>query len=215
MYVIIYLLHWQGMMELSILTLQKGSVKLFKERWESGSALRPSLELQLPPAPWSLAPVKISHCSTVEKDPADDGRADVVKEELLGGACQIEPFSIPVKELKSCFETLGDRKLSAGRFCGWKWFPQYPACDSSDVGNMRKACATMPNNLVLQGDNSTWKVQDTAECDGVLNYQLSSAQIRNSQPSVPQKITLEHLENTTARTAPLPMSCLFISFLPP
>ena len=99
------------------MTPQKGSVILLKERWESASALRPSLELRCPPARWSPAPVKSSHGSTVEKDPADGRRTDVVKEEPLGGACQIEPFSITVKELRSHFETLGGRKVSAGRFC--------------------------------------------------------------------------------------------------
>lgn len=100
------------------MTLKKGSVKLFKERWESGSALRTSLELQPPPAPWSLAPVKSSHGSTVEKDPADSRRADVVKEELLGGACQIEPFTYATKKhqtFSTCFKFT--RQGNEGEHC--------------------------------------------------------------------------------------------------
>lgn len=104
-------------MELSDSTPQKGSVKLLKERRESAIAPRPSLVLQLPPAPWPLAPMESSHGSTVEKDPADSRRADGFKEEPLGGAYQIEPFSITVKELKRHFDTLGGRKVSAERFC--------------------------------------------------------------------------------------------------
>lgn len=104
-------------MDLSDSTPQKDSVKLLKERWESASALRPSLELQCPPAPRSQAPVKSSCGSDVEKGPADSERADVFKEEPLGGPCQIEPFSITMKELKRQSDTLGGRKVSAGRFC--------------------------------------------------------------------------------------------------
>ena len=116
-----YLLHWQGVMELPDLTVQKGSVKLLKERWESASALTPSLAFQCLPAPRSLAPEKTSRGSTVEEAPVDSGRADVIKEEPLGSPRQIETFPITIKELQSRFETLGGRKVSTGRLCSWKW----------------------------------------------------------------------------------------------
>lgn len=118
-------IYWQGTLELPDLTLQKGSVKLLKERWESASALRPSLALQRLPAPRSTAPEKSSHGSTIEKVPADSGRVDVFKEEPLGGPRWIEPFPITVKELQSRFETLGGRKVSAWARADssreWKW----------------------------------------------------------------------------------------------
>ncbi|XP_035187240.1 xin actin-binding repeat-containing protein 2 [Oxyura jamaicensis] len=99
-----------GILELPDLTLQKGSVKLLKERWESASALRPSLVLRHLPAPWSMAPEKSSRSSTMEKVLADSGRVDVFKEEPLGDPHWIEPFPVTVKELQSRFETLGGRK---------------------------------------------------------------------------------------------------------
>ncbi|XP_066850740.1 uncharacterized protein [Anser cygnoides] len=101
-----YPLHWQGAMELPDLTVQKSSVKLLMKRWESASALTPSLAFQRLPAPRSLAPEKASPGSTVEDAAADSGRADVT----LGGPRRTETFPISVKELQSHFETLGGRK---------------------------------------------------------------------------------------------------------
>ncbi|XP_066849307.1 uncharacterized protein [Anser cygnoides] len=95
-----------GAMELPDLTVQKSSVKLLMKRWESASALTPSLAFQRLPAPRSLAPEKASPGSTVEEAAADSGRADVT----LGGPRRTETFPISVKELQSHFETLGGRK---------------------------------------------------------------------------------------------------------
>ena len=104
-------------MELCDSTPQKGSVKLLKERWEAASAPRASLELRRPPAPRSPVPRKRSRSSTVDGDPAGGGRAPVLKEEPLGGACQAQPCSLTVRELKSRFEALAGSEVSAGRFC--------------------------------------------------------------------------------------------------
>lgn len=107
-----YMLHWQGTLELADLPLQKGSVELLKQQWESTNATRPGLPLQCSPAPRSLVPGKISCSSTVEKVPADNRRADVFKEETLGDPQQIEHFPITVEELRSRFEALGGKKVS-------------------------------------------------------------------------------------------------------
>lgn len=108
-----YMLHWQGTLELADLPLQKGSVELLKQRWESTNATRPGPTLQCSPAPRSLVLGKISCSSTVEKVPADSRRVDVFKEETLGGLQQIEHFPITVEELRSHFEALGGKKVSA------------------------------------------------------------------------------------------------------
>nr|XP_047910974.1 uncharacterized protein LOC106030399 isoform X1 [Anser cygnoides] len=112
-----YLLHWQGAMELPDLTPRKGSVKLLKERWESASALTPSLAFQRLPAPRSLVPEKTSRGSTVEEALVDSGRADVIKEEPLGSPRQVETFPITVKKLQSRYETLGGRKEAESGRC--------------------------------------------------------------------------------------------------
>ncbi|XP_074001828.1 xin actin-binding repeat-containing protein 2 [Numenius arquata] len=103
-------LYWQGTLELADLPLQKGSVELLKQRWESANATRPGLMLQCSPAPRSLVLGKISCSSTVEKVPADSRRADVFNEETLGGPQQMEDFPITVEELRSHFEALGGKK---------------------------------------------------------------------------------------------------------
>ncbi|XP_009694172.1 PREDICTED: LIM domain and actin-binding protein 1-like, partial [Cariama cristata] len=105
-----YMLHWQGMLELADLPLQKGSVELLKQRWESANATRPGPMLRCSPASRSLVPEKISYSSTVQKVPADSRRADVFKEEILGGPQQIEHFPFTVEELRSHFEALGGKK---------------------------------------------------------------------------------------------------------
>ncbi|CAN0215267.1 unnamed protein product [Bubo scandiacus] len=98
-----------GTLELADLPLQKGSVELLKQKWESTNATRPGLTLQCSPVPASLVPDKISCSSTMEKVPADSRRADVFKE-TLGGPQQIEHFPITVEELRSHFEALGGKK---------------------------------------------------------------------------------------------------------
>lgn len=108
-----YMLHWQGTLELADFPLQKGSVKLLKQRWESTNATRPGWTLQCSPVPRSLVLGKISCSSTVEKVPADSRRADVFKEETPGGPQQTEHFPITVEELRSHFEALGGKKVSA------------------------------------------------------------------------------------------------------
>lgn len=107
------MLHWQGTLELADLPLQKGSVELLKQRWESANATRPGPMLWCSPAPQSLVPDKISYNSTMEKAPVDTRRADVFKEETIGGPQQIEHFPITVEELRSHFEALGGKKVSA------------------------------------------------------------------------------------------------------
>ncbi|XP_040406806.1 uncharacterized protein LOC121066987 [Cygnus olor] len=97
-------------MQLPDMTVQKGSVKLVMKRWESASALTPSLAFQRLPAPQSLAPEKTSRGSSVEEISVESGRMDVTKEEPLGGPRQTDTFPISVKELQSHFETLGRRK---------------------------------------------------------------------------------------------------------
>ncbi|XP_066834209.1 uncharacterized protein [Anser cygnoides] len=99
-----------GTMESPDLTLQRGSVRLLLEKWESASAPRPNLVLQHPPAPRSLAREKSCHVSIVEKVLADSGSVDMIKEEHLGGPREIETFPIAMKELQSRFESLGGRK---------------------------------------------------------------------------------------------------------
>ncbi|XP_054685388.1 xin actin-binding repeat-containing protein 2 [Grus americana] len=104
------MLRWQGTLELADLPLQKGSVELLKQRWESANAARPGSMLRCSPAPRSLVPDKISSSSTVKKVPADSRRVDVFKEETLGGPQQIEHFPVTVEELRSHFEALGGKK---------------------------------------------------------------------------------------------------------
>ncbi|XP_026708249.1 xin actin-binding repeat-containing protein 2 [Athene cunicularia] len=94
---------------LELADLQKGSVELLKQKWESTNATRPGATLQCSPAPGSLVPGKISCSSTMEMVPADGRRADVCKE-TLGDPQQIEHFPITVEELRSHFETLGGKK---------------------------------------------------------------------------------------------------------
>lgn len=107
------MLHWQGMLELADLPLQKGSVELLKQRWESANATRLGLMFQHSPAPPSLVPDKI----TLEKMPSDSRRADVFKEETLGGSQLMDHVPVTVEELRSHFEALGGRKVSAR--AGW------------------------------------------------------------------------------------------------
>ncbi|XP_010116886.1 PREDICTED: xin actin-binding repeat-containing protein 2-like [Chlamydotis macqueenii] len=105
-----YMLHWQGTLELADFPLQKGSVELLKQRWESATATRAGPTLWCSPAPQPLMPGKISCSSTMEKVPADSRRADVFKEETLGGPQQIEHFPVTVEELRSRFEALGGKQ---------------------------------------------------------------------------------------------------------
>ncbi|XP_065526694.1 xin actin-binding repeat-containing protein 2 [Lathamus discolor] len=102
-----YMLHWQGTLELADLPLQKGSVELLKQRWESANAMRPG---QCSSAPMSLTLDKMSCSSTKEKVPADRRRTDMFKEETLAGPQQAEHFPITVEELRSHFEALGGKK---------------------------------------------------------------------------------------------------------
>ncbi|PKU49446.1 xin actin-binding repeat-containing protein 2 [Limosa lapponica baueri] len=104
------MLHWQGTLDLADLPLQKGSVELLKQRWESTNATRPGLMLRCSPAPQSLVPGKISCSNTVEKVPAGSRRADVFNKETLGGPQQMEDFPITVEDLRSHFEALGGKK---------------------------------------------------------------------------------------------------------
>ncbi|XP_014809618.1 PREDICTED: xin actin-binding repeat-containing protein 2 [Calidris pugnax] len=99
-----------GTLDLADLPLQKGSVELLKQRWESANATRPGLMLLCSPAPRSLVPGKISCSSTMEKVPAGSRRADAFNEETLGGPQQMEDFPITVEELRSHFEALGGKK---------------------------------------------------------------------------------------------------------
>ncbi|XP_009077138.1 PREDICTED: LIM domain and actin-binding protein 1-like [Acanthisitta chloris] len=104
------MLHWQGTLELADLPLQKGSVELLKQRWETTSATRPGLMLRYSPAPPPLVLDKISSSSTLKKVPSESRRADVVKEETLAGSQLVEHISITVEELRSHFEALGGKK---------------------------------------------------------------------------------------------------------
>lgn len=108
-----YMLYWQGTLELPDLPLQKGSVKLLTQRWECASAPRSSLTLRRLPALRSPVPDKTRQSSNVEKELADSERVEVFKEEPLGGPRQIERSTIAVKELQSHFEILAGRKVSA------------------------------------------------------------------------------------------------------
>lgn len=111
-----YMLHWQGMLELADLPLQKGSVELLKQRWESANTTRPGLMFQQSPLPPSLVPDRIA----LEKMSSDSRRADVFKEETLGGSQLMEHVPVTVEELRSHFEALGGRKVSA-----WEgWMPR-------------------------------------------------------------------------------------------
>ncbi|XP_023786215.1 xin actin-binding repeat-containing protein 2 [Cyanistes caeruleus] len=100
------MLHWQGTLELADLPLQKGSVELLKQRWESANATRPHLMFQHLPLPPSLVPDRIS----LEKMPSDSRRADAFKEETLSGSQLMEHVPVTVEELRSHFEALGGRK---------------------------------------------------------------------------------------------------------
>ncbi|XP_009953238.1 PREDICTED: xin actin-binding repeat-containing protein 2-like, partial [Leptosomus discolor] len=112
------MLHWQGTLKLADWPLQKGSVELLKQRWESTNATRPGPTLHCSPAPRSLVPDKISCSSAMEKVPADRMRADVLNEESLGGPQQIEHFPITVEQLRTHFEALGGKKTSEKtKFC--------------------------------------------------------------------------------------------------
>lgn len=102
----------QGTLELADLPLQKGSVELLKQRWESANATRPGPTLQCSPAPQSPALGKISRSSTVEKVPADSRREDVFKE-TLHSPQQTEHFPATVEELRSHFEALGGKQVNA------------------------------------------------------------------------------------------------------
>ncbi|OWK54232.1 Xin actin-binding repeat-containing protein 2 [Lonchura striata] len=94
------------MLELADLPLQKGSVELLKQRWESASATRPGLMFQHSPLPPPLVPDRIA----LEKMPSDSRRADVFKEETPGGSQLVEHIPVTVEELRSHFEALGGRK---------------------------------------------------------------------------------------------------------
>lgn len=109
-----YMLHWQGTLELADLPLQKGSVELLKQRWESPNMTRPSLMFQHSPLPPSLVPDRIA----LEKMSSDSRRADVFKEETLGGSQPMEHVPVTVEELRSHFEALGGKKVSA--CVGWR-----------------------------------------------------------------------------------------------
>ncbi|XP_039556493.1 xin actin-binding repeat-containing protein 2 [Passer montanus] len=93
------------MLELADLPLQKGSVELLKQRWESAHATRPGLMFQHSPLPPSLVPDRMA----LEKMPSGSRRADVLKEETPGGS-QLEHVPVTVEELRSHFEALGGRK---------------------------------------------------------------------------------------------------------
>lgn len=117
-------MHWQGMLELADLPLQKGSVELLKQRWESANVTRPGLTFQHSQLPPSLVPDRMA----LEKMPSDSRRADVSKEETLGGS-QLEHVPVTVEELRSHFEALGGRKVSAWappgkEWRGPEWLPQ-------------------------------------------------------------------------------------------
>ncbi|KAI1237200.1 hypothetical protein IHE44_0014458 [Lamprotornis superbus] len=96
----------KGMLELADLPLQKGSVELLKQRWESANATRPGLMFQHSPLPPSLVPGRIA----LDKMPSDSKRTDVFKEETLGGSQLMEHVPVTVEELRSHFEALGGRK---------------------------------------------------------------------------------------------------------
>ncbi|XP_064022179.1 xin actin-binding repeat-containing protein 2 [Pogoniulus pusillus] len=97
-------------LDLADLPVQKGSVELLKQRWESTSAVRPDLMLHCSLTPWSLVPDKMSCSSTMQKVPADSMRVDAFKQETLGGFQQTEHVPVTVEELRSHFEALGDKK---------------------------------------------------------------------------------------------------------
>ncbi|CAN8218781.1 unnamed protein product [Coccothraustes coccothraustes] len=94
-----------GMLELADLPLQKGSVELLKQRWESANATRPGLMFQHSPLPPPLVPDRMA----LQKMPSDSRRADMFKEEPVGGS-QLEHVPVRVEELRSHFEALGGRK---------------------------------------------------------------------------------------------------------
>lgn len=112
-----YMLCWQDTLDLADLPVQKGSVELLKQRWESTSVVRPDLMLHCSLAPWSLVPDKISCSSTMQKVPAESMRVDAFKQETLGGFQQTEHVPVTVEELRSHFEALGDKKVRA--WAGW------------------------------------------------------------------------------------------------
>lgn len=137
----------QGTLELADLPLQKGSVELLKQRWESVNATRPGPTLQCSPAPQSPALGKISRSSTVEKVPADSRREDVFKEETLSSPQQIEHFPTTVEELRSHFEALGGKKVNA--WAGW-------TRGGSGVGRRAAGRFSQPHN------NPGWAAPATA-----------------------------------------------------
>ncbi|KAM9628825.1 xin actin-binding repeat-containing protein 2-like [Morphnus guianensis] len=178
-----------GTLELADLPLQKGSVELLKQRWESTDATRPGLTLWCSPAPRSLVPDKISCSSTVEKVPADSRRADVFKEETSGGPQQTEHFPITVEELRSHFEALGGKKetesersslsstatsqpgghsvislkessVKRGRAIFEKMSSENGHSNSSEVGS-RKPVRGLPKENTPRSDNTPLDFQET------------------------------------------------------
>ncbi|KAK4817260.1 hypothetical protein QYF61_005473 [Mycteria americana] len=178
-----------GTLELADLPLQKGSVELLKQRWESANATRPGPTLRCSPAPRSLVLGKISCTSTVENVPADSRRADVFKEEILGGPQQMEHFPITVEELRSHFEALGGKKetesersllsstlksqpvshtvislkessVKRGRAIFEKMSSENGHSNSSEVGS-RKPVRGLPKESTSRADNTTLDFQET------------------------------------------------------
>lgn len=152
------------MLELADLPLQKGSVELLKQRWESANATRPGLMFQHSPFPPSLVPDRIA----LEKMSSDSRRADVFNEETPSGSQLMEHVPVTVEELRSHFEALGGRKVSdwRGRHLGGRngerpqsSFPRltlplcWPLLGMGSTGHNSHGC---PVECLHQFVNSGW-----------------------------------------------------------
>ncbi|XP_010146357.1 PREDICTED: xin actin-binding repeat-containing protein 2 [Eurypyga helias] len=203
------MLHWQGTLELADFPLQKGSVELLKQRWESINATRPGLTLQYSPVPQSLALGKMSCSSTMEKVPAENRRPDVFKEETLGGPQQIEPSPITVEELRSHFEALGGKKeteserssllstlktqpgshsetslkgstVKRGRAIFEKMSSENGHSNSSEVGS-RKPVRGQPKDSAPRADNTPLDFQETVSLkERMAMYKAAVSEIDSS-----------------------------------
>ncbi|XP_071602321.1 xin actin-binding repeat-containing protein 2 [Heliangelus exortis] len=101
--------YWQATLELADFPLQKGSVELLKQKWESAAASRPGPVLPRSPAPRAHLPHIISCSSTVARVSAGSSRADRLQENP-DGPQHTQPFPITVEELRNRFEALGAKK---------------------------------------------------------------------------------------------------------
>ncbi|XP_052648330.1 LOW QUALITY PROTEIN: xin actin-binding repeat-containing protein 2 [Harpia harpyja] len=200
-----------GTLELADLPLQKGSVELLKQRWESTDATRPGPTLWCSPAPRSLVPDKISCSSTVEKVPADSRRADVFKEETSGGPQQTEHFPITVEELRSHFEALGGKKetesersslsstaksqpgghsvislkessVKRGRAIFEKMSSENGHSNSSEVG-FRKPVRGLPKENTPRSDNTPLDFQETVSLKERMAMYKAAVSERDSSDS--------------------------------